>query len=228
MRLGWGRAAGPGAVAALAGLTLAPLATAQTGPVPAERLQASGVALTRLPPVAQELMVRELGEVLAPAGVALGWRWSAAESQARSDELLVIFLDSTGRGAHAGRMVLACSGDNGIVTSVWVYVPNVMEALGLSGEAPPESLGARRELGLALGRVVAHEVVHALAPDLEHGEGLMSHRFHLGQLVDDRPRLDEGGTRVLAMAARRWRTDGGLRQREIASRGRGVPTRARP
>ena len=33
---------------------------------------------------------------------------------------------------------------------------------------------ASRDLSLALGRVVAHELVHALAPSVPHGTGLMS------------------------------------------------------
>jgi hypothetical protein len=35
---------------------------------------------------------------------------------------------------------------------------------------PPEA----RALGVAVGRVIAHEVVHALAPSVPHGVGLMS------------------------------------------------------
>jgi hypothetical protein len=45
--------------------------------------------------------------------------------------------------------------------------------------APPAS----RALAIALGRVVAHEVVHALAPSVPHGTGLMSALLTCRQLT---------------------------------------------
>jgi hypothetical protein len=173
-----------------------------------ERLEAAGIELVRLPPVTRELMVRELNEVLAPGGVGLRWRWTTPRSVTRPDQLRVVFLDSRGRGAHRGRTFLACSGLTGPVTSVWVYVPNVTAALGRrTGHLL--ALGGMRELGTALGRVLAHEIVHVLAPELPHGEGLMAARFGPGHLALDPPRLDDDGTRVLRAAAGEWRQRGG-------------------
>jgi hypothetical protein len=42
---------------------------------------------------------------------------------------------------------------------------------------------AARALAIALGRVVAHEVVHALAPSVPHGKGLMSASLNRNQLT---------------------------------------------
>lgn len=58
--------------------------------------------------------------------------------------------------------------------AVWIFAENIRRALA------PSSLGfpseTARGLGVAAGRVVAHEVVHALAPGLPHSkEGLMRH-----------------------------------------------------
>jgi len=67
---------------------------------------------------------------------------------------------------------------------VWVHVPNVRAAAGLrpagSGFADPLSA---RALGIALGRIVAHELVHALAPSVPHGTGLMSGKLTCRQLT---------------------------------------------
>ena len=42
---------------------------------------------------------------------------------------------------------------------------------------------ASRALAIALGRVVAHELVHALAPSVPHGTGLMSAALTTRQLT---------------------------------------------
>ncbi|HYN02514.1 MAG TPA: hypothetical protein VE359_08720, partial [Vicinamibacteria bacterium] len=44
------------------------------------------------------------------------------------------------------------------------------------------SPAASRALAIALGRVVAHELVHALAPSVPHGTGLMSATLTTRQL----------------------------------------------
>jgi hypothetical protein len=90
-----------------------------------------------------------------------------------------------------------------------VYVPNVSRALGLRTFALVESPRDQRDLGTALGRVVAHEVVHALAPEVPHGDGLMAARFHLGHLALDEVRLDDDDARALVVAAQEWRARGG-------------------
>jgi hypothetical protein len=174
-----------------------------------EHLRVAGVALARVPDLARERLANELDAVLEDASVRLDWRWTRPGDQTAPDELLVVFLDSQGRGSHEGRMVLACSGLTGEATAIWVYLPNVAAALGLPGEFSPESLSGVRDLGTALGRVIAHEVVHALAPDLPHGNGLMSVRFHAGQLCVERPRLDARDAARVAAAAQAWTARGG-------------------
>jgi hypothetical protein len=68
---------------------------------------------------------------------------------------------------------------------VWVRVPNVRAAVGVSQSGPLILLSAsdRLAVGVAIGRVVAHEVLHALAPSLPHGTGLMSSRLNRRQLT---------------------------------------------
>jgi hypothetical protein len=86
-----------------------------------------------------------------------------------------------------------------------VYVPNVALALGLEPDEVPTSLEAQRLLGVALGRVVAHEVVHVLAPQVEHAQaGVMRPRLHAFHLAIGRPALEADCAEALAAGARAW------------------------
>jgi hypothetical protein len=173
------------------------------------RLRAAGIELARLSPLTFELMTQELSVLLEGAEVRLDWRTSRASGETAPDELRVVFLDSAGRGAHAGRPMLAASGQAGPAPTVWVYTPTVMAALGLKPAALLDSFEAQRTLGVALGRALAHEVVHLLAPEVPHGDGVMAARLNLAALDHARPALDEPSAVSLAAAARSWHTRGG-------------------
>jgi hypothetical protein len=66
--------------------------------------------------------------------------------------------------------------------------------MGLSPRGPTVTLepASVRALGIALGRVVAHELVHALAPSVPHGAGLMSEKLTRRQLTAGRLPVDPG------------------------------------
>jgi hypothetical protein len=65
----------------------------------------------------------------------------------------------------------------------------------------------RRRAATALGRVVAHEIVHALLPQLPHAErGIMAER--LRDSLDDPLGLDERTTEALLAATARAREAG--------------------
>jgi hypothetical protein len=91
------------------------------------------------------------------------------------------------------------------VRTTWIYVPNVAAALELDLENVATSFDAQRLLGIALGRVLAHEIVHAIAPDVEHTSGgLMRAGLDSVQLVRDRPALAAGDSERLVSRARAW------------------------
>jgi hypothetical protein len=75
---------------------------------------------------------------------------------------------------------------------VWIHVGSVRATLGFPPDFPTLDLPlkARRDLGVALGRVVAHEVVHVLVPSLEHGSGLMSPTLTRDHLISSRILLE--------------------------------------
>jgi hypothetical protein len=135
----------------------------------------------------------EARSLLERMGVAVAWRRENAGSLARAGEVRVILLD---RGAERGpgKPVLGATPPRFEVGPfVWVHVPNVRAAIGLSPRGPVASIEApmARALGIAIGRVVAHEVVHALAPAVPHGRGLMSASLGRSQLTASSIAIEE-------------------------------------
>jgi hypothetical protein len=127
----------------------------------------------------------EAQRLLRDLGVAATWRTSRPSEPVRPGELRVILLD---RGAvdAKGSPVLGATPDRFDGDPFfWVHVPGVREALGLDPRRPlpPSDLRDRHQLGVAIGRVVAHETVHALAPAVPHGFGLMAQRLTRGDLL---------------------------------------------
>jgi hypothetical protein len=127
----------------------------------------------------------EARSLLRKMGVSVSWRRGGAGEVARPGEVRVILLDR-GREQAPGTPVLGATPlrFEG-APFVWVHVPGVRAAAGLCPRWPfaaPVASSARA-LGLALGRVVAHELVHALAPSVPHGTGLMSATLTCRQLI---------------------------------------------
>ena len=83
----------------------------------------------------------------------------------------------------------AAFGERGEKYSIFVFLPIVRRTLGHRESATsPRHLA---ELSRALARIVAHEVVHVLAPDRGHAEsGLMSVRLTRGELLAEAIELD--------------------------------------
>jgi hypothetical protein len=127
----------------------------------------------------------EAQRLLRALGVAATWRTGRPSEPVRPGELRVILLD---RGAvdATGAPVLGATPDHfDGEPFFWVHVPSVRSALGLDPRRPlaPTELRDRHQLGVAIGRVVAHESVHALAPGVPHGVGLMAARLTRGDLL---------------------------------------------
>jgi len=93
----------------------------------------------------------------------------------------------------------AAFGERGEKYGIFVFLPSVRRTLGHRESATsPRHLA---ELSRALARIVAHEVVHVLAPDGGHAEsGLMSERLTRGELLAEAIVLD-GASRERASAA---------------------------
>ena len=133
-----------------------------------------------------EGMVRpEVTRLLRAMGVTASWRRGEPQELARPGELRVIFLDRATQREHGVPVLGATPSSFQGERFVWVHVPSVRAAAGVAGQRSGASLDlhSARRLGLALARVIAHEAVHALVPQLPHGRGLMSARLDRGMLT---------------------------------------------
>jgi hypothetical protein len=89
---------------------------------------------------------------------------------------------------------------------VWAFVNNVKRAVGLDPE-PGRDLAPCEHalLSRALGRVVAHEIVHAVAPDHPHDRrGLMKHSLSRGALLGARAPLGQDCARAVLAGLASW------------------------
>lgn len=154
-------------------------------PIPSRETDSAGVRQPRLrlvwldPARAADgvsLWAREeSARLLSSMGLEAEWRQAAAGDPVADDELRVIVLDSVAR-ADDGALVLGATPPGAGARFVWIHAESVRATLGgRSGPAP--DFASRRRLGLALGRVITHELVHALAPAVPHGAGLMADRL---------------------------------------------------
>jgi hypothetical protein len=128
---------------------------------------------------------REASAILAGAGVETEWRLGDTSSVATDDELKVVLMDGITRGARLPEHVMGGTRRGAQSRTTWIYLSNVLWALGLHDRARPGFTPAeQQDIARALGRVVAHEIVHAVAPQLPHSrDGLMAGRINRGLLV---------------------------------------------
>jgi hypothetical protein len=166
-------------------------------------LRAVEIDFSRLAPLTRDTMRQELGQVLGPVSLSLSWRKARTDGETEPDELRFVFLPRPGVGSDRG--ALASTANRTLVRTTWIYVPTVASALDLDPADVALSFDAQRLVGVALGRVLAHEVVHAIAPDVDHaGAGLMRPGLDAFQLVRCRPDLQAVDSALLVARARAW------------------------
>ncbi|MGE0453540.1 MAG: hypothetical protein AB7O37_13570 [Vicinamibacteria bacterium] len=167
-------------------------------------VDAAGTPVTSL-----AFLRRELARLLRDAGVEPRFRAVKAGTETASGELPVVLLASTGLGADRGRRLAGTTGWAGAGPAIWIYCPNVVGGVGLRES---QALGAaehQRTVGLALARVAAHEVVHALAPDLVHRDrGLMRPRLAPADLLGGGEALEADVAAALGAGAREFGSRG--------------------
>lgn len=143
-------------------------------------------------------LVQASTRALAGLGIAVHWEHVAAGAELQ-DGLRVVLLPRP-----AGRQLPHTMGlvtrQEAPVTHLYVFLNAVAEALGLEPERPAAwPLLERRNLGRALGRVVAHEVVHALRPRLPHAaHGLLATSLGRRELLDHEAIWDRSTRNSLA------------------------------
>jgi hypothetical protein len=127
----------------------------------------------------------EAAAVLTRMGATVSWRRSSSPEVIANGEVWVTLLDAGPQTDSASRVLGATRQGASVASVVWIRVPNVRAALGISRNRSVEALTPieRYRLAVALGRVVAHEVVHARVPSVPHGTGLMSGTITRRQLT---------------------------------------------
>lgn len=139
----------------------------------------------KLLPHCFETMSEEVQRIYDDLGVAVRWqkgRMDEPDEEAARDPLkLNVMLhpgSASGWGLKDNVMGVATHRE-GTKGSVYVFFPEVASALGLDRRIDAlDGPQAMYELARALGRVVAHEVVHVLAPERPHtANGLMKRRL---------------------------------------------------
>lgn len=145
-------------------------------------------------------VTREAESVFEAAGVDIRWKLPGKPTLPLESDVNVVLMpsDPGGPGWRLPSDAMgACVYETGKKQSVYIFITNVMRAIRLN---PHEdrilSLLERRDLSRALGRVLAHEVVHAVAPSLQHSaEGLMSESLDIHFLTKKRIKIsDDNGT----------------------------------
>jgi hypothetical protein len=119
---------------------------------------------------------QETSRVLAQLGARAESRVAPVSEPLSSDEIRVILVPGPPPRHAGGRSTIGAASSTGSIPRVWIRLDGIAEMLGAS--TPYHALSAPPEVVLRfdrlLGRVVAHETIHLLAPTITHGRGLMS------------------------------------------------------
>ena len=142
---------------------------------PAPCLDAAWLEIATLPPILFDTMTEEVQRLLAPAQVCV--RWTALPPDtAQFEQPVRVVLMASGALAQGGQPILGSTHPKAPTPTVRVYLPTVLGFLGVAESRLPNMTPlSRRKVGIALGRVVAHELVHFLRPRMPHAShGLMA------------------------------------------------------
>lgn len=116
----------------------------------------------------------EASEILGEVGLRYRYRLGDVAAVSGPNELRIIVLQRSQAPPIPGRLVMGAVNARfakpGEARAIWIYTDAVVSALGLaSAEQDPMAVA------IAMGRVVAHEIIHVMAPQVGHAKsGLMS------------------------------------------------------
>jgi hypothetical protein len=152
----------------------------------------------RLLPVGFEITKAEVAQLFHSTGIEIIWERDSSPSTKRTPGELTVILRSkeppewgTGDPVMRDRIMGAVEPGSPVI---WVCLSNVTRTLGRSRTPMNGTIGLAR----ALGRVVAHELIHTLLPAHSHtSEGLMKARWTRSYLRRPEVRLDEDCVRAL-------------------------------
>jgi hypothetical protein len=160
----------------------------------APRLRLVWIDVLGSAPYAFQGAARETSAILADAGVQAAWTLGDASTVSTEDELKIVLMPGATNGARLPEHVMGGTRRGGQSHTTWIYLSNVIWALGLQDKhARRLSVQEEEQVARALGRVAAHEIVHAVAPDLRHSaHGLMAEKLGRAYLIRDTVALAPG------------------------------------
>jgi hypothetical protein len=139
-----------------------------------------------------EILATEVASIFDPIGVDIRWKSDSGSTVYRLlDELLVVVQAGHAAPRHRANPVMgSIINAKALKHTIFTYPGTVAQTLGFE---PGQMSPARSsQLARALGRVIAHEVVHAVARAHPHSqEGLMQPHLDRSSLLQDRMEIDE-------------------------------------
>lgn len=177
----------------LASLTT-PASPDERGPIPTQRLTLVWFDRANGLPRGFEVMSSEVSAIFARMGVEIVWTRGTTETQLQGSELPVTLMPRAPHHVRTGIMGLV-NGRQRPPRDAWVFLEAVEHAVRRS----PDRFGAEAalqdaRLPLAVARVVAHEIFHAVIPEEPHAkDGLMCDKLDGSFLLGARPLFDADG-----------------------------------
>jgi hypothetical protein len=193
------RLAGTALLTVLVGVCCAVVEAGQvhTGPDGRPRIDLVWFDPLNVLPCASRDVGREVAAVFDELGVETTWMAGSADEPTEPPQLNVVFLAAVPSPTLPADTLGVVSARRNTRT-VWIVVPNVLGTIGVADGAPMGFGVTAAQVARALGRVVAHEVVHLAAPRLGHTrDGLMQAKLGRSALTTSTLRLDAASRRAV-------------------------------
>lgn len=148
----------------------------------------------------------EIDAIFERAGIGIRWSDAVGDTPAGSLPVVVVVTPSepSGDGWHLSPSAMGAYLSAAESSMVFVFYHRVARVLGVgSGRDRLPAPSERKRLAKAIGRVVVHELVHRVAPDLPHAEsGVMRGNLGRSFLTRREVSLDEESKTAILDALR--------------------------
>jgi len=146
----------------------------------------------------------EVASSLRPLGIGVSWR-VAEPGRENAEALRVVLLGKRPCGGNKGESVLASVTPANEAATIWVCMPNLIAMTAVRTPTGLLWVNPRVRVGVGLGRVIVHEMVHLADPGLRHAKsGLTSSNLNRTELFDAQCHLEWAAQQALSQASTRW------------------------
>ena len=163
-----------------------------------------------LAPEVRQCLDREIKSILGEAEVEVLSAWYPEIPSSSPHHLLrVVLLDrEPGSMGQSADVMGGIFKKKSAISALYLFYPSVLGNLRVNRK---DAVGIKAELvGRALGRIVVHEIVHAVAPEVQHSlRGVMGRRLDRRSLTSPTMSLDRRTSEALRRGVMGRRLDGG-------------------